>query len=326
MKKKFTKVVARWTGIPTHKLMQADREKLLNLNQILHQSVIGQEEAVESIANAILRSRSGIANPAKPIGSFLFLGPTGVGKTQLAKTLSQFLFDNEQLVRIDMSEYMEKHSISRLIGAPPGYIGYEEGGVLTEAVRRKPYSIVLFDEIEKAHKDVFNLFLQILDDGHITDSKGRLVNFKNSILIMTSNIGSNFLLDGIDKQGKIHREAKEKVNWELKTTFRPEFLNRVDDIIFFKPLALKEIEKIIQLLIKDLQERLNDLSINFSITPKAIKHIAKCAYDINFGARPLQRYIKDNIETILARKIIANDISGSIICDIDKQEFSFKNG
>ena len=314
----IAKVVARWTGIPVSKLMQGDRDKLLNLSNILHKRVIGQDAAIDSVVDAILRSRSGISNPKKPIGSFLFLGPTGVGKTELAKSLAEFLFDSEELIRIDMSEYMEKHSISRLIGAPPGYVGYEEGGALTEAVRRKPYSIVLFDEIEKAHKDVFNLLLQVFDDGHLTDSKGRVVNFKNTILIMTSNIGSHFLLDGIEDNGSISQQLKQKINQELKSNFRPEFLNRIDDIIFFKPLGKKEVVDIVELLVQELKNRLKSLNIDFYLTEEVKEFIANEAYDIHFGARPLRRYIKNKIEAAIAKKLIANKVDGKIQCHLEK--------
>jgi ATP-dependent Clp protease ATP-binding subunit ClpB len=305
----IARVVARWTGIPVSKLMEGEREKLLNMENILHERVIGQDEAVKKVSEAILRSRAGIQDPNRPLGSFLFMGPTGVGKTELAKALAQCLFDDEtNIVRIDMTEYMEKHSVSRLIGAPPGYVGYEEGGQLTEAVRRKPYSVVLFDEVEKAHPDVFNILLQILDDGRVTDSQGRTVDFKNTIIILTSNLGSDYILDGINDSGEISDEARENVSKLLKTHFRPEFLNRLDEIVFYKPLTKKEIFPIIGLMLKSLQSRLHDKAITLEITDNAKEYIADNGYDPIYGARPLKRFIQSTLETMLAKKIIADEI------------------
>lgn len=306
----ISKIVARWTGIPVSKLMEGEREKLLNLDATLHQRVIGQDEAVQKVTEAILRSRAGIQDPDKPIGSFMFMGPTGVGKTELAKTLAEALFDDERnMVRIDMTEYMEKFSVSRLIGAPPGYVGYDEGGQLTEAVRRKPYSVVLFDEVEKAHPDVFNILLQVLDDGRITDSQGRTINFKNTVIILTSNLGSDIILEGIDKNNEITPAAREAVNKLLKTKFRPEFLNRLDEIVFYKPLTKAEIYPIIKLTLKDLESRLKDRQLSLSISDEAMDFIANNGYDPIYGARPLKRYIQRELETKLARKIIAEDIA-----------------
>ena len=305
----IARVVSRWTGIPVAKLMEGEREKILHLDDILHQRVVGQDEAVTKVTEAIIRSRAGIADPNRPIGSFLFLGPTGVGKTELAKALAESLFDDEHnLVRIDMTEYMEKFSVSRLIGAPPGYVGYDEGGQLTEAVRRKPYSVVLFDEIEKAHPDVFNILLQVLDDGRITDSQGRTVDFKNTIIILTSNLGSSYLLDGIDEKGEISEEAKDKVSQLLKQSFRPEFLNRLDEIVYYKPLTKDNIAKIIDLLIKDLASRLEDKQLRLEITPLAKDLIIENGYDPVYGARPLKRYLQSKIETMIAKTMIANDL------------------
>ena len=302
-------IVARWTGIPVARLTESERNKILSLEDELHKRVIGQDEGVTKVAEAIIRSKAGVKDPGKPIGSFLFLGPTGVGKTELSKSLAESLFDNEQnMVRIDMSEYMEKFSVSRLIGAPPGYVGYEEGGQLTEAVRRKPYSVVLFDEIEKAHPDVFNILLQILDDGRITDSQGRTVDFKNTILIMTSNLGSEYLLSGIDEEGNIKKENEESVMNSLKSAFRPEFLNRLDEIIMFKPLTRDNIDKITDLVIADINKRIADKDIRLAVTDKAKGYIAECAYDPIYGARPLKRYIQKNVETLLAKKILSGDI------------------
>jgi ATP-dependent Clp protease ATP-binding subunit ClpB len=280
--------------------------------------VIGQDEAVTKVSEAILRSRAGIQAPDRPIGSFLFLGPTGVGKTELAKALSEILFDDERnIIRIDMSEYMEKFSVSRLIGAPPGYVGYDEGGQLTEAVRRKPYSVVLFDEIEKAHPDVFNILLQVLDDGRITDSQGRTVDFKNTIIILTSNLGSPYILDGIGADGEITEEARNQVEGLLKTQFRPEFLNRLDEIIFYKPLAKKEIIKIVDLMLADLQKRLDDKHIRINVSEEAKSYIVECGYDPNFGARPLRRFIQRNVETLAAKRIIGGNLSAGDVIDID---------
>ena len=305
----IARVVSRWTGIPHAKLMEGEREKILHLDDILHKRVIGQDEAVTKVTEAIIRSRAGIADPNRPIGSFLFLGPTGVGKTELAKALAESLFDDEHnLVRIDMTEYMEKFSVSRLIGAPPGYVGYDEGGQLTEAVRRKPYSVVLFDEIEKAHPDVFNILLQVLDDGRITDSQGRTVDFKNTIIILTSNLGSSYLLEGIDENGNISEEAKEKVSQLLKQSFRPEFLNRLDEIVYYKPLTKDNITKIIDLLIKGLAQRLEDKQLKLEITPLAKDLIIENGYDPVYGARPLKRYLQSKVETLIAKTIIANDL------------------
>jgi ATP-dependent Clp protease ATP-binding subunit ClpB len=301
-------VVARWTGIPVSRLLEGEKDKLLRLDQILHERVIGQNEAVTAVADAVIRARSGLKDPKRPIGSFIFLGPTGVGKTELARALAGALFDSEDsIVRIDMSEYMEKHTVSRLIGAPPGYIGYDEGGQLTEAVRRKPYTVVLFDEIEKAHQDVFNVFLQILDDGRVTDSQGRTVDFKNTIIIMTSNIGSPYLLEGT-KNGQITEEARDKVMAEMRRHFRPEFLNRVDDIVMFKPLQMDEIKQIVELLLTSLRERLEQRSIGLELSDAAKEHLARTGYDPVYGARPLKRLMQRELETILSRKLLAGDI------------------
>ena len=304
----IARIVARWTGIPVTKLMEGEREKLLHMDEILHKRVVGQDEAVTKVSEAILRSRAGIQDPDRPIGSFLFLGPTGVGKTELAKALAEALFDDERnLVRIDMTEYMEKFSVSRLIGAPPGYVGYEEGGQLTEAVRRKPYSVVLFDEIEKAHPDVFNILLQVLDDGRITDSQGRTVDFKNTIIILTSNLGSPYILDGIDENGNITESARAEVEKLLRQQFRPEFLNRLDEIVFYKPLQKEETKKIVDLLAADLQKRLADRQLGLRLTDAAKDFIVDGGYDPVYGARPLKRFLQHSIETVLARKIIAED-------------------
>lgn len=314
----ITKIISRWTGIPVTKLMEGEREKLLNLNEILHKRVIGQDEAVEKVSEAIIRSRAGISDPRRPIGSFLFLGPTGVGKTELAKALAESLFDDEHnIVRIDMSEYMEKYSVSRLIGAPPGYVGYEEGGQLTEAVRRKPYSVVLFDEIEKAHPDVFNILLQVLDDGRITDSQGRTVDFKNTIIILTSNLGSEYILDGIGNNGEISKEAKDKVNALLKQSFRPEFLNRLDEIVFYKPLKKSEISKILELLIQDLERRLEDKYIHLELTQSAKDYLIDNGYDEIYGARPLKRFVQKKLETLIAKKILSQEILPHTTVTID---------
>ena len=305
----IARIVARWTGIPVSKLMEGEREKLLHLDDTLHQRVIGQDEAVEKVCEAILRSRAGIQNPNRPIGSFLFLGPTGVGKTELAKALAQALFDDEKnMVRIDMSEYMEKHSVSRLIGAPPGYVGYDEGGQLTEAVRRHPYCVVLFDEVEKAHPDVFNVLLQVLDDGRITDSQGRTVDFKNTIIILTSNLGSSAILDGIDENGNITEEARKQVDAMLKTQFRPEFLNRLDEIVFYKPLTRNEIDMIVDLQVADLNHRLIDKQLTVRLTSAARSYIVAQGYDPIYGARPLKRFMQRSVETLIARKLIAEDV------------------
>ena len=317
----IAEIVSRWTGIPVTKLMEGEREKILHLKDLLHKRVIGQDEAVEDVSEAIMRSRAGISDPKKPIGSFLFLGPTGVGKTELAKSLAECLFDDEHnLIRIDMSEYMEKYSTSRLIGAPPGYVGYEEGGQLTEAVRRKPYSVVLFDEIEKAHPDVFNILLQVLDDGRITDSQGRTVDFKNTIIILTSNLGSEYILEGITDKGEISEEAKEKVNDLLKKSFRPEFLNRLDEIVFYKPLKKEEVTKILDLLIVDLEKRLEDKHITLELTDKAKEYLINNGYDEVYGARPLKRFVTKKLETLIAEKILKQEISPSTKVTIDCNE------
>ncbi|MBE5792289.1 MAG: ATP-dependent chaperone ClpB [Clostridiales bacterium] len=314
----IARIVARWTGIPVVKLMESEREKLLRLDEALHERVIGQDDAVTRVAEAVLRSRAGIQDPNRPVGSFLFLGPTGVGKTELAKALAATLFDDERaMVRIDMSEYMEKFSVSRLIGAPPGYVGYEEGGQLTEAVRRKPYSVVLFDEIEKAHPDVFNTLLQLLDDGRLTDSQGRTVDFKNAIVIMTSNLGSDIILSGIEADGEISNDAKEKVDALLKANFRPEFLNRLDEIVCFKALTEKEIAKIIDLMIKDVNRRLSDKKLEVTLTSGAVSRIVEEAYSPVFGARPIRRYIQKHIETLLAKAIVKRDLKEGDTAVID---------
>ena len=305
----ITKIIAKWTGIPVSKLMESEREKILNLGEILHKRVIGQDEAVDKVTDAIIRSRAGIQDSRRPIGSFMFLGPTGVGKTELAKALAESLFDDEHnIIRIDMSEYMEKFSVSRLIGAPPGYVGYEEGGQLTEAVRRKPYSVVLFDEIEKAHPDVFNVLLQVLDDGRITDSQGRTIDFKNTIIILTSNLGSEYILEGINDKGELTEEAKEKVEKLLKQSFRPEFLNRLDEIVFYKPLTQNEIGKILDLLIVDLNKRLENQEISIELTKSAKEYLIKNGYDPVYGARPLKRFVQKKLETLIAREIIKQTI------------------
>ena len=314
----IAKIVGRWTGIPVSKLMEGEREKLLHLDEVLHKRVIGQDEAVQKVSEAILRSRAGIQDPNRPIGSFLFMGPTGVGKTELAKALAQALFDDEKnIVRIDMTEYMEKHSVSRLIGAPPGYVGYEEGGQLTEAIRRKPYSVVLFDEVEKAHPDVFNILLQVLDDGRITDSQGRTVDFKNTIIILTSNLGSEYILEGIDENNEITPEARAQVDKLLKTHFRPEFLNRLDEIVFYKPLSKKEIYPIIDLMLDGLRKRLEDKQLELEVTDEAKEFIAKEGYDPIYGARPLKRYIQSKLETLIARTMIANDLDPFTTIKVD---------
>lgn len=317
----IARIIERWTGIPVARLMEGEREKLLHLEDTLHERVIGQEEAVQRVSEAILRSRAGIQDPNRPIGSFLFLGPTGVGKTELAKTLAATLFDDEKnLIRIDMSEYMEKYSVSRLIGAPPGYVGYEEGGQLTEAVRRHPYSVVLFDEIEKAHPDVFNVLLQVLDDGRITDSQGRTVDFKNTIIILTSNLGSSALLDGIDANGDIREDAKAQVNELLRRSFRPEFLNRLDEIVFYKPLTRENITGIIDLLLDALRKRLEDKQLTVELTDEAKQYVIDNGYDPVYGARPLKRFLQRNVETLLGRVIIAGDLSAGTKLIVDMQD------
>ena len=320
----IARIISRWTGIPVTKLTEGERTKLLGLEDELHKRVIGQDEGVRLVTDAILRSKAGIKDPSKPIGSFLFLGPTGVGKTELAKTLAATLFDDEQnMVRIDMSEYMEKYSVSRLIGAPPGYVGYEEGGQLTEAVRRKPYSVVLFDEIEKAHPDVFNVLLQVLDDGRITDSQGRTVDFKNTILIMTSNIGSPYLLDGIDEKGEIKPEAQEQVMNDLRGHFRPEFLNRLDEIIMFKPLTKENIGGIVDLMVKELSDRLADQELSLELTDAARTQVIENGYDPIYGARPLKRYLQNYVETLAAKKILSGDVhqGDTLVLDVKDGEF-----
>ena len=316
----IARIVERWTGIPVSRLVQGEREKLLTLDETLHKRVVGQDEAVTAVTEAIQRSRAGIQDPNRPIGSFLFLGPTGVGKTELAKALAEALFDDESnMVRIDMSEYMEKFSVSRLIGAPPGYVGYEEGGQLTEAVRRKPYSVVLFDEVEKAHPDVFNILLQVLDDGRITDSQGRTVDFKNTILILTSNLGSEYLLGGIDQEGNISDEAKNQVQALLRRSFRPEFLNRLDEIVFYKPLTRENVAKIIDLQIAKLNQRLAQQQITCLVTEAAKNAIMDAAYNPEFGARPLRRYVQHTVETMLSKRILKGDITPGQTVTVDFQ-------
>ena len=318
----IARIISRWTGIPVTKLNESERSKVLHLDDEIHKRLIGQEEAVEKVCEAILRSKAGIKNPTKPIGSFLFLGPTGVGKTELAKSLAQNLFDDENaMVRIDMSEYMEKYSVSRLIGAAPGYVGYEEGGQLTEAVRRKPYSVVLFDEIEKAHPDVFNILLQVLDDGRITDSQGRTVDFKNTIIILTSNIGAQSLLDGIKEDGTIPEEVRKEVMDALHAHFRPEFLNRLDEIILFKPLVQKDMERISALILKDINKRLQDKRLHIELSKDALDYILENAYEPGFGARPLKRYMQKHVETLAAKCILEDKVKEG-----DKIEIVLKNG
>lgn len=319
--------MSRWTGIPVAKLTESERNKTLHLDEELHKRVVGQDEGVTKVTEAIIRSKAGIKDPSKPIGSFLFLGPTGVGKTELAKSLAAALFDDENnMVRIDMSEYMEKYSVSRLIGAPPGYVGYEEGGQLTEAVRRKPYSVVLFDEIEKAHPDVFNVLLQVLDDGRITDSQGRTVDFKNTILIMTSNIGASYLLDGINEDGTIKPEAEAAVMNDLRAHFRPEFLNRLDETILFKPLTKDNIGGIIHLIIADLNKRLEDKQLTIRLSDEAMQYIVDNAYDPVYGARPLKRYIQKYVETLAAKMILADQVDegDTIVITVEDDKLSAK--
>jgi ATP-dependent Clp protease ATP-binding subunit ClpB len=311
-------IVSRWTGIPVSRLKEAEREKLLKLDQILHGRIIGQDEAVQLVADAIIRARSGIKDPRRPIGSFIFLGPTGVGKTELARALAEALFDTEEnIVRIDMSEYQERHTVSRLVGAPPGYIGYEEGGQLTEAVRRKPYSVVLFDEIEKAHADVFNTLLQVLDDGRLTDAQGRTVDFRNTVIIMTSNIGSQYLLEGATSDGEIKPDARARVFAELRGHFRPEFLNRVDDIVLFKPLTEDEIEQIVELMLNDVRKRLVDRRMTLDVTDPALHLMAREGYDPVYGARPLRRFIAHEVETRIGRALLAGDVHEGAVIRID---------
>jgi ATP-dependent Clp protease ATP-binding subunit ClpB len=322
-------IVARWTGIPVSRLLEGEKDKLLRLDKILHERVIGQDEAVQAVADAVVRARSGLKDPKRPIGSFLFLGPTGVGKTELARALAATLFDSEDaVIRIDMSEYMEKHAVSRLIGAPPGYVGYEEGGQLTEAVRRRPYCVILFDEIEKAHPDVFNTFLQILDDGRLTDSQGRTVDFKNTIIIMTSNIGSPLLIEGLNPKGEITEKARQAVMAELRKHFRPEFLNRVDDIVLFKPLTLEEIKKIVDLLLGLLRHRLFERRITLKLTDAAREHIGREGYDPIYGARPLKRYLQREVETRLSRQLLAGDIldGSNLTLDVQKGNLDIQVG
>ena len=321
----ISRIVSRWTGIPVSKLTESERNKTLHLDEELHKRVVGQDEGVQKVTEAIIRSKAGIKDPSKPIGSFLFLGPTGVGKTELAKALAASLFDDESnMVRLDMSEYMEKFSVSRLIGAPPGYVGYEEGGQLTEAVRRKPYSVVLFDEIEKAHPDVFNVLLQVLDDGRITDSQGRTVDFKNTILIMTSNIGAQYLLDGINEDGSIRPEAERAVMEDLRAHFRPEFLNRLDETILFKPLTRDNIGGIIDLLMKDVNARLAEKELSIELSEEAKSLIARDAYDPIYGARPLKRYLQKNVETLAARKILSGEVDVRDVIRIEAEGDALK--
>lgn len=317
-------IISNWTGIPLSKLMSGEREKLLHLEETLKERVIGQDEPIQKVTDAILRSRAGIKNPNSPIGSFLFLGPTGVGKTELAKAVAANLFDSEDnMVRIDMSEYMEKFSVSRLIGAPPGYVGYEEGGQLTEAVRRKPYSVILLDEVEKAHKDVFNILLQILDDGRVTDSQGRVVDFKNTIIIMTSNLGSEYILDGIDGEGNIKSATEDTVMKLLNQTFRPEFLNRIDEIVLYKPLSKTTIRKIVDLMLAQVQNRLDEQELRFELTPAAKDAVIDQGYDASFGARPLRRFIQKHIETLLAKKILGGELSRGDVMTVDWENGQF---
>jgi ATP-dependent Clp protease ATP-binding subunit ClpB len=314
-------IVSRWTGIPVSRLQEGEREKLLRLDSVLHRRVVGQDEAVQLVADAIIRARSGIKDPRRPIGSFVFLGPTGVGKTELAKALAEALFDTEEnMVRIDMSEYQERHTVSRLIGAPPGYVGYEEGGQLTEAVRRKPYSVVLFDEIEKAHADVFNTLLQVLDDGRLTDAQGRTVDFRNTVIIMTSNIGSQYLLEGITPDGEIKPEAREMVTSELRRHFRPEFLNRVDDVVLFKPLTLLEIEKVVDLMLDDVRRRLADRNMTVIVSQPALEFIAEQGFDPVYGARPLRRFISHELETRIGRALIGGEVDDGATIRIELVE------
>jgi len=322
----IAEIVSRWTGIPVSRLVEGEKEKLLRLDDILHQRVVGQDDAVQAVADAVIRARAGIKDPRRPIGSFIFLGPTGVGKTELAKALAEALFDTEDnMIRIDMSEYMERHTVSRLIGSPPGYVGYEEGGQLTEAVRRKPYSVILFDEIEKAHHDVFNVLLQILDDGRATDAHGRTVNFKNTVIIMTSNIGSQELMEGITGAGEISDKARSAVMSELRMHFRPEFLNRVDEVVLFKALTLPEIEKIVDLLVADLQKRLSEREITFELSEGAKEFIAREGFDPVYGARPLKRFLQRELETRLGRALVAGRImdGSQVHVEVQNGELSF---
>ena len=318
--KEISQIVSKWTGIPVTNLVEGERKKLLRLEEVLSERVIGQKEAVTAVSNAVLRARAGMKDPRRPIGSFIFLGPTGVGKTELAKTLAKTLFDSkDNIIRIDMSEYMEKYSVSRLIGAPPGYVGYEEGGQLTEAVRRKPYSVILFDEIEKAHEDVFNIFLQILDDGRLTDNQGKIVNFKNCIIIMTSNIESDYLLEN-KESGSIQQNIRDRVMSELKTKFKPEFLNRLDDVILFKPLDTKEIKGIVDIFLEEIKNRLKDKNVTMKVTDDAKELMAREGYDPIYGARPLKRYIENALETNIAKKIIRGDIVDGSTIGVDAKD------
>ncbi|HEU0127549.1 MAG TPA: AAA family ATPase, partial [Pseudonocardiaceae bacterium] len=318
-------IVARWTGIPVSRLLEGERHKLLRLDEILHERVVGQDEAVQLVADAVIRARSGVKDPRRPIGSFLFLGPTGVGKTELAKTLAAALFDTEDnIIRLDMSEYQERHTVSRLVGAPPGYVGYEEGGQLTEAVRRKPYSVVLLDEVEKAHPDVFNTLLQLLDDGRLTDAQGRTVDFRNTVIVMTSNIGSQYLLDGVTGDGQIKDDARAAVTAELRRHFRPEFLNRIDDVVLFKPLTLPEIERVVDLLVEDLHRRLADRRLNLELTEAARRHIAAEGFDPVYGARPLRRYLQHQLETRIGRALLAGDVRDGATLTVDVAEDSLQ--
>ncbi|MBI3735691.1 AAA family ATPase, partial [Candidatus Sumerlaeota bacterium] len=322
----IAEIIGKWTGIPVSRLVEGEREKLLRMDETLHQRVIGQDTAVQMVADAVIRARSGLKDPRRPIGSFIFLGPTGVGKTELAKALAEALFDTEEnIVRVDMSEYMEKHSVSRLVGAPPGYVGYDEGGQLTEAVRRRPYCVILLDEIEKAHPDVFNILLQFLDDGRLTDSHGRTVDFKNTVVIMTSNIGSPILLEGVNAAGEITEKAEKQVMGELRAHFRPEFLNRVDGVVLFKPLKLEEIEKIVDLLMEDLRKRLRDRKISLVLTEAGRNLIAREGYDPVYGARPLKRFLQKQVETALGRKIVAGEIADGdeVTIDVEKGHLAF---
>jgi ATP-dependent Clp protease ATP-binding subunit ClpB len=312
-------IVARWTGIPVSRLVEGERQKLLRLDEILHERVVGQDEAVQLVADAVIRARSGVKDPRRPIGSFLFLGPTGVGKTELAKTLAAALFDTEDnLIRLDMSEYQERHTVSRLVGAPPGYVGYDEGGQLTEAVRRKPYCVVLLDEVEKAHPDVFNTLLQLLDDGRLTDAQGRTVDFRNTVVVMTSNIGSQHLLDGITGDGEIKDDARNAVMSELRAHFRPEFLNRIDDVVLFKPLTLSEIEHVVDLLVEDLRRRLADRRLDLQLTEPARRHIAAEGFDPVYGARPLRRYLQREVETRIGRALLTGDVQDGATVVVDE--------
>jgi len=321
----IAEVVARWTGIPVTKLVESEKRKLLQLDLHLHRRVIGQDAAVRAVADAVLRARAGLKDPKRPTGVFLFLGPTGVGKTELAKALAEQLFDSEEsLVRVDMSEYQEKHTVARLIGAPPGYVGYDEGGQLTEAVRRKPYSVVLFDEVEKAHKDVFNVLLQVFDDGRLTDSQGRTVDFKNTVVIMTSNLGHQHLMEGVGKDGQLRESAAKEVMEELRGHFRPEFLNRIDETVLFKPLTREQIARIVDLLLVELRKRLEDRRITLDLTAKAREHLATEGYDPLYGARPLKRYLQGSLENLLAKKLIAGEIPDGSKVTVDAGRFELE--